>query len=923
MMKPSGTLKGTSAGRALSRRFLFSGLALALIGSTFIAGCMSNGGSRRRHLTQQNNQLEAQNEIQLTGTDVEEPTTPENDLGDLATDGSGLRETSGLRLGQSNDGSPAGILKELERKERMKLLEAKSQLRAGNRAYEAGDFKRAIEYFRQALNNDPTLAEARQKMNTAMQLSGDRSGEAGNVANDVASSARARKEQHTEELERGLREAKELINKGEFEQAKKNLAGLAETFGYENYYSRDVTAEEGEVKNLLRRVGDLQIDAERNKRMKEEEMVREAANEERERELRHERQKIRELTSKAADYIKFNNYKKAIESCEHILRLDPNNHTASWWLKIARRQLIDQRKTKVIKLREELDDAHRLSYDEAKVPWVDPFTFPDKSTWDEIKKRQRDLEVVSADDPPAVLEIKNKLNTYKIEYIEFKEEPINQVVLQLQNLLGINMRLDPNIEGVEDITVTMTLSNMRAVDALDNILKATGLARTFNYGILTITSAEGAKGENTFFIYNVSDILNKIRDFPGPELRLKPSDEEDGGSDGGVSFESEDGDEETAIDSDGIITLIQSNTGNSAAWDGEEYTIEFEKGLLLVNAPVDVHGQIRSVLANLRKDSDIFVMIEARFIDITDDFLEDIGVDYRSLGQVNNLGTPFGNLINDNRSGGNDLGFVKQGSPENDTTLVKGQDRWAGRLQNIVDGFTGIISGDRLGGGANGIGGLSLQSTWLDPFQLNAIFRAVTEKSDVRQLTAPTITAHNGERVFVSVITQRAYIADYELVSGGTGFSIIEVADPVVRTFQEGVILDVDPVISPDKKYITLDVRPTMATLIGGVISTILISLGSFTSVAFEVPIGVPQISLQQSFTSVTVPNGGTVLLGGFKSLSEAKYNSRIPFLGEIPIIKNLFRRKAQYSEKRSLVLLITARIINPREEEARQFNEI
>lgn len=40
--------------------------------------------------------------------------------------------------------------------------------------------------------------------------------------------------------------------------------------------------------------------------------------------------------------------------------------------------------------------------------------------------------------------------------------------------------------------------------------------------------------------------------------------------------------------------------------------------------------------------------------------------------------------------------------------------------------------------------------------------------------------------------TQRAYIADYELVSGGTGFSIVEVADPVVRTTQTGVVLDVN-----------------------------------------------------------------------------------------------------------------------------------
>ncbi len=47
-------------------------------------------------------------------------------------------------------------------------------------------------------------------------------------------------------------------------------------------------------------------------------------------------------------------------------------------------------------------------------------------------------------------------------------------------------------------------------------------------------------------------------------------------------------------------------------------------------------------------------------------------------------------------------------------------------------------------------------------------------------------------RGYFAQITQLAYIADYELVSGGTGFSIIEVADPIVRTTQTGVALDVD-----------------------------------------------------------------------------------------------------------------------------------
>ena len=129
------------------------------------------------------------------------------------------------------------------------------------------------------------------------------------------------------------------------------------------------------------------------------------------------------------------------------------------------------------------------------------------------------------------------------------------------------------------------------------------------------------------------------------------------------------------------------------------------------------------------------------------------------------------------------------------------------------------------------------------------------------------------------------------------------------------------PVISADRRYITVDVRPTLASLINGVISTVTISLGTLSSAASLVEIDLPEISLQQAFTSVTVPDGGTVLLGGFRSLNEVNYESTVPILGNLPIIKNAFRRKANLNEKRSLYILVTAKIVDLRAEEQKLFN--
>lgn len=74
--------------------------------------------------------------------------------------------------------------------------------------------------------------------------------------------------------------------------------------------------------------------------------------------------------------------------------------------------------------------------------------------------------------------------------------------------------------------------------------------------------------------------------------------------------------------------------------------------------------------------------------------------------------------------------------------------------------------------------------------------RALNVMPDRRAVGPLIQTAHyiwaGFGRTHIAVLTQHAFVSDYELVSGGTGLVVQEVADPVVDTFQEGVVLDVD-----------------------------------------------------------------------------------------------------------------------------------
>ncbi|HVY60829.1 MAG TPA: hypothetical protein VHF22_04215, partial [Planctomycetota bacterium] len=96
---------------------------------------------------------------------------------------------------------------------------------------------------------------------------------------------------------------------------------------------------------------------------------------------------------------------------------------------------------------------------------------------------------------------------------------------------------------------------------------------------------------------------------------------------------------------------------------------------------------------------------------------------------------------------------------------------------------------------------------------------------------------------------------------------------------------------------------------------------GSVSQAAQQVPIQIPEITLEEAFTSVTIPDGGTALLGGFRQISEQHNVSSIPILDSIPLLDVLFRRQGDLREARSLVILITAKIVSIREEEGKRFN--
>ena len=73
-----------------------------------------------------------------------------------------------------------------------------------------------------------------------------------------------------------------------------------------------------------------------------------------------------------------------------------------------------------------------------------------------------------------------------------------------------------------------------------------------------------------------------------------------------------------------------------------------------------------------------------------------------------------------------------------------------------------------------------------------------------------------------------------------------------------------------------------------------------------------PIFSVRKVRTEVTIYDGATVIMGGLTREQVKEVNDKIPVLGDIPLLGRLFRSKGETSQKRNLLIFVTANLVSP-----------
>ncbi len=183
--------------------------------------------------------------------------------------------------------------------------------------------------------------------------------------------------------------------------------------------------------------------------------------------------------------------------------------------------------------------------------------------------------------------------------INFEDLPLSDVVKFFTNATGVNLVLSPMLyedQGQDDLRVSLTLKRVSVKTALQIIMELKGLASVYRHGVIMITTPQDARGKPVLRLYSISDLTFRIRDFPAPDLQLRPAGSEDFGK---VSGGEEEGKEHAFADPEFIMDLVTENTG-TGTWEDDKVRVSVSERFLVVRQYPSVHREITHLLNLLR-----------------------------------------------------------------------------------------------------------------------------------------------------------------------------------------------------------------------------------------------------------------------------------------------------------------------------------
>jgi type II secretory pathway component GspD/PulD (secretin) len=320
---------------------------------------------------------------------------------------------------------------------------------------------------------------------------------------------------------------------------------------------------------------------------------------------------------------------------------------------------------------------------------------------------------------------------------------------------------------------------------------------------------------------------------------------------------------------------------------GSSYYLDRKRNVLFLRSTPEALSKVNELINEIDNDP-LQILIETRFVELQADYFKDFDLDYWLTDK---------------------FAVVKEDGAAKIQIDANTGVRWsklANPLGHLQDGLTGAVSG-----------------VLTNP-QFEVAIKLLEESNKAKTLSAPRILALNNYTSEIEITKDLIYIEDYEVdradisgsTVGGTGttgaagnstLSSEPVIIPQFSTGEEtGFLLRVTPSVGADHRLITLVLEPEISEEVERMSFNLVIP-----DYEGDAPIERPIVSRRKLTTKATVADGHVLVLAGLMTSQKSKRESKIPVLGNIPLIGRLFRSDSEVDSKTNLLIFVKATILD------------
>ena len=438
----------------------------------------------------------------------------------------------------------------------------------------------------------------------------------------------------------------------------------------------------------------------------------------------------------------------------------------------------------------------------------------------------------------------------KMISFDFQNIPVRSALQQIANETNLNFVISDSVAG----DMSLRLKDVPWDQALDTIMQTKGLARRQQGNVVWIAPAEEIANQERL-VLEASRQVSELEPLVSDLIQINYAKAEDIAN----LLKSVRAIEPSVQQSMfGSVSVAEVQTEeNRLLSDRGSVTVDERTNSLLIQDTAQKIREIRELISELDRPVKQ-VLIETRIVEANEDFSRNIGVKLGLTG------------INSNT----DLGSMMGSGSLANTATVRNDG-----ISSSGDGSLGVNLP------AQGIGSVSPASYAFTLAKAGAGWASLID------LEISALEAEGNGKI---VANPRLLTADKQEAHIEQGqeriFTTNTLGEGTVVTKKAVLGLTVTPQITPDDRVI-LDVFVTK---------------DSFVSPTEE------NINTLQVRTQVLLDNGETIVLGGIYTQQTSESVSKVPVLGDLPVLGPLFRTKGILDNRQELLIFLTPRIINP-----------